>query len=142
MGFDGEIVKSQRIIKGVRDLKKYLTEGQVDESKTIIKKTTTSKHVIKKTIIAEDGSKNIIVENVQSSAAIKTENPKEAEKEKENDSSKNNEWTNIPIIRLDNLPSGVEIQELSDEEGQTEPLDLTNKLIVVEGVVTTPSDEE
>merc|ERR1712233_18127 len=26
--------------------------------------------------------------------------------------------------------------------GQTEPLDLTNKLTVVEGVVTTPSDEE
>merc|ERR1712227_87593 len=136
--FDGEIVKSQRIIKGVRDLKKYLTEGQVDESKTIIKKTTTSKHVIKKTIIAEDGSKNIIEENAKSSADIKTENPKEAEKEKEND--KNNEWTNIPIIRLDNLPSGVEIQELSDEE-QNEPIDLTNKLLV-EGVVTTPSDEE
>merc|ERR1712029_1240843 len=138
--FDGEIVKSQRIIKGVRDLKKYLTEGQVDESKTIIKKTTTSKHVIKKTIIAEDGSKNIIVENVQSSAAIKSENPKEAEKEKANDSSKNKEWINIPIIRLDNLPSGVEIQELSDEE-QNEPIDMTNKLLV-EGVVTTPSDEE
>merc|ERR1712227_91568 len=102
------------------------TEGQVDESKTIIKKTTTSKHVIKKTIIAEDGSKNIIEENAQSSADIKTENPKEAEKEKENDSPKNNEWINIPIIRLDNLPSGVEIQELSDEE-QNEPIDLTVK---------------
>merc|ERR1712029_308116 len=80
--FDGEIIKSQKIIKGVRDLKKYLTEGQVDDRTTIIKKATTSKHVIKKTIIAEDGSKNIIVENVQSSAAIKTENPKEAKKRK------------------------------------------------------------
>ena len=50
-------------------------------------------------------------------------------------------WKSIPIIRLDQTQtSGVEIVELSDED-QTEPLDLTQTL-TVEGVVTSPSDEE
>merc|ERR1712147_77293 len=65
----------------------------------------------------------------------------EIEIEAEEDAPKS-EWVSIPIIRLDKEPSSpaVQIEELSDEE-QTEPLDLTNKL-VVEGVVSTPSDEE
>ena len=61
--------------------------------------------------------------------------------EKEKDPPKS-EWIKIPIIRLDNEPSSpaVQIEELSDDE-LTEPFDLTNKL-VVEGVVSIPSDEE
>merc|ERR1712113_944391 len=56
--------------------------------------------------------------------------------------SSNDGWTKIPIIRLDNnqVSQTVEIEELSDED-QEEPIDLTNKL-QVEGVVSTPSDEE
>merc|ERR1712079_760517 len=62
--------------------------------------------------------------------------------EGEEEISSNDGWTKIPIIRLDNnqVSQTVEIEELSDED-QEEPIDLTNKL-QVEGVVSTPSDEE
>ena len=52
-------------------------------------------------------------------------------------SENKDDWTTIPIIRLDQEPEIVEIQELSDQ-GE----DVDRLLVVEEGIVTTPSDEE
>merc|ERR1719167_659833 len=53
---------------------------------------------------------------------------------------KEESWRSIPIIRLDQ--NQLEITEMSDEE-QDEPMDLTLKPgLMIEPMVTTPSDEE
>merc|ERR1711915_559865 len=63
-----------------------------------------------------------------------------------NTSSKS-EWTSIPIVRLDKMPSssGVEIKELSDEEYnqtvQEDPMDLSTRLNV-KATITISSDDE
>ena len=163
--FEGEIRKISRTIKGVRELKKHLKEDQPNtsedevtmkgvrelkdylleddaeiKSKTIItRKTTKTTKVQRKVIIDEHGNKTEVEGDIiEKSDDHESDN---IEIEKEKDAAKS-EWVSIPIIRLDKEPSSpaVQIEELSDEE-QTEPLDLTNKL-VVEGVVSTPSDEE
>ena len=159
INFDGEIKKISKTIKGVRDLKKHLLDDQSNStkeeatmkgvrelkdylleedtesnSKTVItRKTTKTTKVKRKVVIDEHGNKREVEKEINESDNKDTETEKDVSK---------SEWVNIPIIRLDKEPTSpaVQIEELSDEE-QTEPLDLTNKL-VVEGVVSTPSDEE
>ena len=165
--FEGEIKKMSRRIQGVRELKKHLKEDQSNTSeeeitmkgvkelkdylldddtelkskKIITRKTTKTTKVLRKVVIDEHGNKTDVEKDFIEKRDDDNHESVKIEIEKEKDAPKS-EWVSIPIIRLDKEPSSpaVQIEELSDEE-QTEPLDLTNKL-VVEGVVSTPSDEE
>ena len=136
--------KEEVTLKGVKELKNYLLEDDTDmNSKTIItRKTTKTTKVQRKVIIDKHGNKIEVEKEISAKRDDDNQENDETKADKEKDASKKSEWVNIPIIRLDREPSSpaVQIEELSDEE-QTEPLDLTNKL-VVEGVVSTPSDEE
>ena len=161
--FDGETRKKQITLKGVTDLKKYLSDNTELDNKTLIQKRTTIKRkVIRKTIINAEGKEETIEEIIEepevddeskiiekvSLPTIEVDDGTEVEEikieivEGDEEISSNDGWTKIPIIRLDNnqVSQTVEIEELSDED-QEEPIDLTNKL-QVEGVVSTPSDEE
>merc|ERR1712061_932992 len=144
--FDGETRKKQVTLKGVTDLKKYLSDNTELDNKTINAegKEETIEEIIEKPEV-DDESK--IIEKV-SLPTIEVDDGTEVEEikieivEGDEEISTNDGWTKIPIILLDNnqVSQSVEIEELSDED-QEEPIDLTNKL-QVEGVVSTPSDEE
>merc|ERR1712045_468761 len=161
--FDGETRKKQVTLKGVTDLKKYLSDNTELDNKTLIQKRTTIKRkVIRKIIINAEGKEETMEELIEepevddeskiiekvSLPTIEVDDGAEDEEikieivEGDEEISSNDGWTKIPIIRLYNnqVSQSVEIEELSDED-QEEPIDLTNKL-QVEGVVSTPSDEE
>merc|ERR1711915_694166 len=144
-------------------------EGNESKNKVVtnvIRKVTTTRKILRKVIIDGDGNEHEIeeiiddpqvsiseleqpsidIEEVQDKNDKLTSNSGLSKETLTNTSSKS-EWTNIPIVRLDKMPSspGVEIEELSDEEYyQTvheEPMDLSTRLNV-EATITTPSDDE
>merc|ERR1712106_225731 len=134
----------------------------------VTRKVTTTKRVLRRVVIDADAVEHVTEEiieepnqitNIENTPSIVIEDTSQvsqsqfvkesASKEsfKTSESSSQKEWVNIPIVRLDKIPTspGVEIEELSDEEFnqsiQDEPIDLSTRLNV-EGLVTTPSDDE
>merc|ERR1711884_608315 len=64
--FDGETRKKQVTLKGVTDLKKYLSDNTELDNKTLIQKRTTIKRkVIRKTIINAEGKEETIEEIIE-----------------------------------------------------------------------------
>merc|ERR1712106_99797 len=159
-----KLLKSEKnALEGDRDIESVQGQDQPETKKIVTqvtRKVTTNKKVIRRVIIDSDGVEHVTEEIIeQPSTTIEDTNEKPSiviedtnkipvlEHPRKKEASSDKEWVHIPIVRLDKIPSspGVEIEELSDEElpqaVQDEPIDFSTKLNV-EGLVTTPSDDE
>merc|ERR1712223_135834 len=130
--------KRTRVVRRVMigpDGKELVTEEVVEEPEGLQMADDTIKNTSEAETMSQD-HKNISEE--EAGAQDDTEDHVAVAEQKEE--RKEESWRSIPIIRLDQ--NQLEITEMSDEE-QDEPMDLTLKPgLMIEPMVTTPSDEE